>query len=294
MAGVYWLASYPKSGNTWFRAFLQNLNTNGERPACINELNTGAIASSRYWLDSLLGFPTADLTPGEIENLRPHAYGWLAQGHKIGYPKIHDAYTYTHDGVPLVSDEGTLGALYIIRNPLDVAPSFASHIDRGIDAAIERMADPKWALSSQRRGLLPQVGQRLLTWSQHVLSWVDAPRLNCHVIRYEDMQLDPLNTFSEAAGFLQLPNDEARISKAVRFSDFNELNRQELEGGFKERATSAQQFFRQGRSGGWREHLTFEQAQRIINEHGAVMRRFGYLDDLPEEYGPMTARFFHD
>ena len=55
MGGIYWLASYPKSGNTWFRAFLCNLQEDGEEPADINDLATGGIASARGWLDEVLG-----------------------------------------------------------------------------------------------------------------------------------------------------------------------------------------------------------------------------------------------
>ena len=38
MAGIIWLASYPKSGNTWLRAFLHNLLRDPGRPYDINKL----------------------------------------------------------------------------------------------------------------------------------------------------------------------------------------------------------------------------------------------------------------
>ena len=118
--------------------------------------------------------------------------------------------------------------------------------------------------------------QRLLTWSQHVLSWVDAPGLNCRVIRYEDMLHDPLSTFGLATDFLQLPRN--RLETAIRFSDFRELARQEAEKGFRERPQHTERFFRAGGST-WRDKLTQEQVDRIVTDHGAVMRRFGYLDE---------------
>ena len=52
MGGIYWLASYPKSGNTWLRIFLQNLREDGTEPANINDLQAGHIASNRNWLDA--------------------------------------------------------------------------------------------------------------------------------------------------------------------------------------------------------------------------------------------------
>ena len=277
-SGIYWLASYPKSGNTWFRTFLRNLQEDGDTPVDINDLSTGNIASSREWLDEVLGFDTAELDPDEVDRLRPEVYRWSLKDDGIGYHKIHDAYTFTREGDPLVSREATLGALYILRNPLDVAPSYANHNRSSIDDAITRMGDSDHALCKSRKSLPNQVRQRLLNWSNHVLSWVDVPDLKCHVIRYEDMLHNPIPTFTEAVRFLRLPDDPVRIEKAIRFSDFRELARQEEEKGFRERPPTTERFFRQGKSGDWRDKLTRDQAARVILHHGPVMRRFGYLD----------------
>ncbi|MDM4769031.1 sulfotransferase domain-containing protein [Solimonas sp. SE-A11] len=282
MGGIYWLASYPKSGNTWFRTFLRNLKADGETPVDINELSTGSIASARGWLDEVLGFDTAELTPDEVERLRPVVYRWSLREPEIGYHKIHDAYTLTPAGEPLVSREATLGALYIVRNPLDVAPSAANHWHCSIDQAIEQMGQPDMALCRSRKSLPPQVRQRLLSWSGHVESWADASGLNLHVIRYEDMLDRAQETFSGAARFLGLPDDPARVAKAIRFSAFGELARQESEKGFRERPRHTERFFRQGRAGGWRDRLTQEQVQRLVKDHSAVMYRYGYLDAAGE------------
>jgi len=69
--GLYWLASYPKSGNTWVRAFIANLTHTGPGAVDINALDTGAIASSRHWIEATLGFDTTELSHGEIDRLRP-------------------------------------------------------------------------------------------------------------------------------------------------------------------------------------------------------------------------------
>ena len=294
MGGIYWIASYPKSGNTWFRIFLRNLIEDGERPADINEINTGNIASSRGWLDEVLGFDTAELEPDEVDRLRPEVYRWSLRAEAAGYHKIHDAYTRTMTGEPLVSREATLGAIYILRNPLDVAPSYANHKHCSIDDAIQSMEQQDHALCRSRNKLPDQTRQKLLTWSGHVLSWVDAPGLSCRVLRYEDMLADPVPTFTKAARFLQLPSDGVRVEKAIRFSDFSELSRQEKEKGFREKPSKAKRFFRQGKSGDWREKLTTGQIQRIIDTHGEVMQRFGFLMKMapqPEGTSTMLAIF---
>jgi hypothetical protein len=282
MGGIYWLASYPKSGNTWFRTFLRNLREEGDEPVDINDLSTGSIASARGWLDQVLGFDTAELDLDEVDRLRPEVYRWALRDKELGYHKIHDAYTLTRDGEPLVSTEATLGALYIIRNPLDVAPSYANHNHSSIDDAIACMGQAQHGLCRSRKSLPNQTRQKLLTWSQHVLSWVDAPNLNCHVARYEDMLANPVETFTAAVDFLQLSAFCKNIPKAIEFSDFKLLSQQEMNKGFREKPAHTEKFFRQGKSGDWREKLTKEQVAKVVEDHGRVMRRFGYLDELGE------------
>lgn len=60
--GIYWLASYPKSGNTWFRVFLANLRREKSEPVDINQLDTNGIASARELFDKMIGLEGADLT----------------------------------------------------------------------------------------------------------------------------------------------------------------------------------------------------------------------------------------
>jgi hypothetical protein len=278
--GIYWLASYPKSGNTWFRTFLRNLLEDGEAPVDINSLHTGHIASSREWLDEVLGFDTADLTDEEVDMLRPGVYDWTARTcTETEYRKTHDAWRVLPDGRPLLGHLATRGAVYFLRNPLDVAVSMASHNGTDIDTAIRGLNNPGYALSMAKKGLRPQVRQSLGTWSDHVTSWVDAPGLACHPLRYEDMKEDSQNTFAGAARFLGLSADPDRIAKAIGFSSFDTLARQESENGFRERLARSQRFFREGRSGAWRAHLTVQQVDRIVTAHAPVMRRFGYLRD---------------
>lgn len=276
MAGIYWIASYPKSGNTWFRAFLKNYLEDGDQPVVINNISTGSIASSRRWLDETLGFDTADLYPEESEMLRPSVYKWDGAGDEISYNKIHDAYTYTTNNEPLISHDGTAGAIYIIRNPLDVAISYAFHNRSSIDEAIQVMGDPHHALNRSKCRATQQTAQKLLTWSNHVTSWIDAPSLNCHVIRYEDMIAKPLEIFTNSVRFLGLPDNPNLIEKAIRFSNFSILRQQEVERHFKEKPPRVEFFFRSGKCGEWENKLSPDQIQRIIEDHGPVMKRFSY------------------
>lgn len=277
MKGIYWIASYPKSGNTWFRIFLTNLRRNEETPADFNRLDTASIASSRQLFDQSAGMDASDLLPDEVDRLRPRVYEYLAENtEETMFMKIHDAYTRTDQGEPLVSAKVTLGAVYIVRNPLDVAISFAHHSRISIDEAIRQMGDPNTAFCSKPERLHRQLRQKLLTWSDHVTSWVDAPNIKVHVIRYEDMLEKPQETFSQAVAFCGLEPDNDKIARAVRFSSYAEMKRQEEQTRFKETPVDVPSFFRKGEAGGFKDVLTTEQIGQIIRNHGNAMDRFGY------------------
>lgn len=287
MSRIFWLASYPKSGNTWFRVFLQNVRSEADQPVNINELNTGLIASSRYWLDDVLGFDTADLTCSEIEQVRPFVYDWDDPESEpdeapFSYHKTHDAYTYSAGGEPLHGRRNIAGALYILRNPLDIVPSLANHYQCSLDHAINLLGKSSHHMVSSEDKLNFQVRQRLLSWSEHIVSWVDAPQLNRLVIRYEDMLYRPLATFTRSCRFLAIAAERDRIEQAIHFSDFKELKRQEAQSGFNERPEQTESFFRKGGSGNWQQTLSEVQIQKIIEDHEVIMRRFGYLNERGE------------
>lgn len=278
MNKIIWLASYPKSGNTWMRTFLTNYWRDADEPVDINTLQGGPIASARMVFDEAVGVEASDLTPQEIERLRPYVYEQIAENsEETLFLKVHDAYTYTLEGIPLLSKKATQGVLYLVRNPLDVVVSFAHHSNRPVEKMIPRMADPEMAFVNNPNQLQNQLIQKLLTWSGHALSWVDEPGLDVLVMRYEDMQMTPEETFGQAIQFCGLEFDLERLQKALRFSSFDILQSQEQEHGFGEKMPFSKSFFRKGKIGSWREKLSEEQAAQIVADHAEVMKRFGYL-----------------
>ena len=281
-----WLASYPKSGNTWMRLLIAALSLEEDKPLDINAIpHKFPIASARGPFDDFTLIDSGLLTHDEIDALRPAVHEAQARGteadgseHVGRFVKTHDAYTLLPDGTPLLAGaRGASGAVLIVRDPRGVAPSFANHYGMDIDRAISRMADPVDCVSgSTGRGHV-QLRQCLLGWSGFNASWLDQRDLPVLLIRYEDMIADAASALARVVTFAELAPEPDRIARAVAMASFGELTGQESANGFAESPRKMSgRFFRRGEAGAWRDELTLEQIAQIERAHGAMMTRLGY------------------
>ena len=297
-ASIVWIASYPKSGNTWLRAVLTNYLRDGPEPASINALLGGSVAADRETFDELVGLDSSDLTPDELLRHRVIFHTLLAGKPGEGPPregppafvKVHDAYLRTGDGTALFPKAATIGVVYLVRNPLDVAVSYAHHRQKSIGDTVRWMNDPAAAEAGVVGGIHALLPQPLLTWSGHVSSWLDQKELPMHVVRYEDLLADPMAAFGAVVRFAGLdrengmhagepgrPAPSARLGRAVDRAAFSRLRAQEEGCGFSEKQPTAPSFFRAGAAGSWRDALDPRQVRALVDAHGPMMARLGYL-----------------
>lgn len=276
-SGIVWLASFPKSGNTWTRAFLHNLVhvTSGEAQVQqINELNHFSMGSAaKHLFKEVLGFAPTEEHLTQIAASRGRVQQHVADlVEGLIFVKTHQALAIDR-GHPTINFSVTAGAIYIIRNPLDVAISYAHHLAGSIDEAINLMntKNAETAVTDK------QVYELYGSWSQHVLSWTRKPHRAIYVMRYEDMLAEPQKTFGALAHHLLFKPSDGELADAIKRSSFEQLREQEEKDGFRERPKKAERFFREGRVGQWKEVLTPAQIKRIVDAHGEQMTRFGYL-----------------
>jgi hypothetical protein len=276
---VVWLASYPKSGNTWLRAFLANYLTEDENPFDINKLPQFSFGDMRIeHYVRVSGKPADLLTANDIDRLRPEVHRYFAKArHGLVFVKTHSAIGLLGN-VPTITAEVTFGAIYIVRNPLDVVVSYSHHNGVSLDTAIDVLCFPNFRVSPGNG----QVPQLLGDWTSHVRSWLDAPGLHRMVLRYEDMLASSLAAFEAIVDFLKLPRDRRKLKRSVRNSSFDVLAGQEERQGFRERPAPAERFFRRGGSGAWRDELSAQQVQRILERHRPTMIELHYLSPSGE------------
>ena len=278
--GLVWLASYPKSGNTWTRAFLSNLASiiAGERDEldvnAIHRFSLGEFLMPLY--EERLGFKPTEKHRKEIAAVRHEVQRSIADQYDgLVFVKTHNGLVVDH-GQSVINFAVTSGAIYIVRNPLDVAISLSHHIGKSIDFAIEAMGTPDFETPIAEE----RVHEILGSWSQNVESWTRKPHRAIYVMRYEDMLSNSQKTFGTLAPASSSQRDiiagQAEQSNGHRSQSSRARKRK---AGFMEKPETAKRFFRDGRAGQWKEILTPAQVGRIVKDHGKQMARFGYLPD---------------
>lgn len=276
-SGIVWLASYPRSGNTWTRSFIHNLmrvKAEEEGEQDINEMMRFSfwdIAKPLYTAE--LGFAPGTEHRRDIARVRHQVQQRIADAFEgLVFVKTHHALVTDRDSTT-INFAVTSGAIYIVRNPLDVAISLSHHRATSIDEAIEVMGAEDFETSVGDEAVYEVYG----SWSQHVGSWTRKPHRAIYVMRYEDMLAEPERIFGGLARHLLLGASAANIARAVELSSFERLAGQEAEKGFREKPAKAERFFREGRAEQWKDILTKRQVDRIVHDHAGQMARFGYL-----------------
>ncbi len=270
---IVWLASYPKSGNTWTRIFLANYLTNAEQPVPINQVHKFGMGDSIPKTYRMVGGAHVDTMNVEVTlGLRDRVLrAIVANNADVNLVKTHNI-NQPALGTDLIPAQFTRSAVYIMRNPLDLVLSYSRHYGLSVDDTIT-------AISHRDHVNQPDettVFQFLGSWSDHVESWTKAMPFPTCILRYEDMLADPHGAFTKVLENIGVPVDAERLNRAVKHSSFKEVSRQEKKTGFAERSRHSERFFSKGKSDNWKDELSDEQVSKIRKAHRKVMKKHGY------------------
>lgn len=281
VTGINWLASYPKSGSTWVRAFLAAYLAGGELD--LNKLLTiGSADSHALWWQQFIPKALDEVQPHEMALFRPAALynllqTWAGTGHyRNPIVKTHCA-NLQFMGIPLFPPILTKRAIYLVRDPRDIAVSFRGFFgDESRDETIERMASDDLVLGRNA------IVQPVQSWSSHVKSWLamktrEEKQYPVMLLRYEDLLANPRKILRECLLFYKWEVREDLVDRCVQLTSFDSLRRQESEQGMVEnRSQDGGVFFRRGTSGHFKDELTEAQIRKIEEDHGAMMTAMGY------------------
>ena len=282
---VIWIASYPKSGNTWMRSLLAHYFMPAGQAPDINNLRNFTTADVRQdFYDAAAGKPFVGKDMQEWVQMRGPALRLIAgsrQGHHFVKTHCQPIVLFNQDLIP---PPLTAGAIYMIRNPFDLAPSFARHQSADIDTAIDRMCNPDTVMGTPT-GIYDILGR----WDDHIDRWTSAPGMKRRVVRYEDLLQKPAK---EARGlltdFLSVKVDSSKLARAVKATSFANMQKQEREKGFTERPAGMKSFFAKGRAGVWQDDLTPVQVGKIREAFLPALEK--WYPELLDETAEFAAR----
>ena len=277
---IIWLASYPKSGNTWLRMFLRAYFLSEDKKFSINDEGDAGYETNT--------FPNIEILKENKINYNKFeeiVKNWLELqkfinlNNKINFLKTHNG-NFNINGFPFTNTENTAGGIYIVRDPRDVALSLSNHFDISHQEAVDNMKNMQhyeFYDVNLSKGFKRTI---MGNWPSNYNSWRYYQGRDIHLVKYEDMIKEPTNTFYKILKYINLFKsfdlDEKKIKNAIETTSFKNLSKMENEKGFKELG-SGSNFFRKGKIGDWQESLEPRLAKEIENNFKKEMKELGYI-----------------
>ena len=264
---IIWIASYPKSGNTWLRSFLTNY------------LNKCTSNYDLSLLDQIQKFPNQklyDQLKVNINKFSEIVSNWINMQELINlkneltYLKTHNAMC-TINNYPFTNTKNTIGFIYLVRDPRDVIISYSKHLNKSIAHTLNIMKQNSY------EELPHQV--MMGSWAENYRSWKNYNSVKKIIIKYEDLVLNTYETFFKLVNYLNKINgltiDEEMIKKSIENTSFKNLQSLENKGGFKEFKRGV--FFREGKIGNWKTELDKKIVFEITQTFEQETKELGYL-----------------
>ncbi len=282
---IIWLASYPKSGNTYVRAFLSAYYFS---------------ESGQFDFSQILNieqFPHEKFYKNKVNSMIEASEKWMpiqkeiAQNKKIKFFKTH-SFLGNYKGNIFTSPETTLGAVYIIRDPRNVLTSLKNHFSLDDDKALKMITDKERWLMSNNGSYASYT--YISSWSNNYLSWFRNNQFRRLFIKYEDLITNKYETFRDIIVFINtLMNraegvNKAKLQKAIETTNFNVLKKKEIsetfdgsENSFKNwrkfHSENKNLFFNLGPENDWKKILKKEISNEIESNFDKEMEELGYL-----------------
>ncbi|WP_435085930.1 sulfotransferase domain-containing protein [Candidatus Pelagibacter bacterium nBUS_33] len=278
---IVWLASYPKSGNTWVRIFLSTLLYSDKKPEVdINKKHLKQFPTMKDFEKLTNDFSKLDeiakncITAQDMINLVSGIKFYKT--HSANWKNIEKNYYFTNY-------ENSLGVIHIVRDPRNVITSILDYYNKeNYQSALEFITDKGKIITDTKPG--PKMQEIILSWADHYNSW-KLFKKNYLLIRYEDLLSNPAKEFLKITNFLtsigNFKFDENEILEIIENCKFEKFSKQEEVEGFADNPLKNKdlnkKFFKLGPKNDWKNLLEPEIKSKIEKAFGNEMRELRYL-----------------
>ncbi len=292
---IIWLASYPKSGNTWVRTIINQIIFDDVKSK--NEVFDNLSRIKRYPSKAdIIGLPQISKTGSPTKEEQKQVIdftvkNWensqnnINKNNKINILKTHNMLCNINlDGqdYPFANIKNSLGVIHIVRDPRNIVTSAKNHFSIGTEEESVEMLSDKYNWTGFTNNEIPQL---LSSWGNHYNSWKKFPK-NYLLIKYEDLVSDIKKEILRIKEYLS-NHFECKISetkvieieKNTSFENFKEL---ESNGKFNENSINEvtgdrKTFFNLGPENDWKIILKKENSNKIEKIFFNEMKELGYL-----------------
>ena len=279
---IIWLASYPKSGNTWVRSIISSLlysndgNFNFELM-----LKVSQFPEKKYFKDFVNDFSNFN----EIKESWILAQDKINLDNQIKILKTHQG-KYTVGKNSFTNDQNTLATIYIVRDPRTLISSISNHYTLPIDSVCDFLTTPQ-IIGNTKKWEDKETGMQCLLgkWNDHYRSWT-RNKNNFLLIKYEDLIQNPENELEKIINFLKkyldVKTNDNKNKKILETTSFKNLKEMEQKGLFKENVlnkkdNSKVNFFHLGPANNWKDTLDEDVKNKIEKNFYNEMKELGYL-----------------
>ena len=282
---IIWLASYPKSGNTYVRAFLSAYYFS----------ENGQFDFSQ--ISNIEQFPHEKFFKQKVNSINEASKQWVPiqkeinKDKKIRFFKTH-SFLGNYQGNEFTSPETTLGAIYIVRDPRNVLTSLKNHYSFDDDKALKMITDKTRSLMSNNgsHASLTYVS----SWAENYLSWLRNNQFRRLFVKYEDLITNKYETFRDIIVFTNtLMNrvegvDKSKLQKSIETTNFDILKKKEIsetfdgsESSFKSwrkfHSENKNLFFNLGPDNNWEKMLDLKTQKKIETNFKNEMSELNYI-----------------
>ena len=279
---ITWIASYPKSGNTWVRALLSSYFFSNKGYFEFDLLKNIKQFPIKEHFEK---FSSNFNNPVETTNYWLAAQDKINLNKKMNFLKTHNAMCNINGNI-FTNKKNTAGCLYIVRDPRNVVLSIAHHYELTLSEAFEFITNKrKIIFNSKNKNDFGDV-QFLGDWSSHYRSWKETKNFPIKIIKYEDLAKDTLAVFFSILNFLgnitHVALDQKKIKIILKTTNFEVLKKKEKKYGFEESIVSKQknekiQFFNLGKENNWTNMLDTKIEKKIRETFGEEMKELKYI-----------------